>query len=81
MSQQKEETKIQAESFEKAMESLEQIVQELEKGSLPLQEALTAFQKGIALSQYCQKELSEAEETVTKMMTENGLQNLDEEAL
>ncbi|MGX7109384.1 exodeoxyribonuclease VII small subunit [Facklamia miroungae] len=66
-------------TFEQALQELEEIVQKLERGTLPLQEALQAFQKGVSLSQYCQKELTEAEATVTKIMTESGLQPLDEE--
>ena len=72
---------LQVENFEDAMQSLEELVQQLERGSLPLQDALAAFKKGIALSQYCHQELSQAEETVTQMMTESGLRPLDEERL
>lgn len=68
----------QPESFEVAIEELEQIVQQLEKGELPLADALTAFKNGVELSQYCQKTLTEAEQTVAKMMTENGVVPLDE---
>lgn len=64
-------------SFETAMTQLETIVQELERGDLPLEEALTAFKKGIELSQYCQKTLTQAEETVAKIMTEEGEVLLD----
>ncbi|MBG9980980.1 exodeoxyribonuclease VII small subunit [Facklamia sp. DSM 111018] len=67
------------ENFEAAMAQLETIVQELERGSLPLQDALSAFKQGVSLSQYCHKELNEAEKTVTQMMTESGLKPLDEE--
>lgn len=65
-------------SFEVAIEQLEQIVQQLEKGELPLADALTAFKDGVELSQYCQKTLVEAEQTVAKMMTETGEVPLDE---
>lgn len=68
----------QPESFEVAIEELEQIVQQLEKGELPLSDALTAFKNGVELSQYCQKTLTEAEQTVAKMMTETGEVPLDE---
>lgn len=68
---------VQPESFEVAIEQLEQIVQQLEKGQLPLADALTAFKTGVELSQYCQKTLTEAEQTVAKMMTETGEVPLD----
>lgn len=65
-------------SFEVAIEQLEHIVQQLEKGELPLADALTAFKDGVELSQFCQKTLVEAEQTVAKMMTETGEVPLDE---
>jgi len=65
-------------SFEVAIEQLEQIVQQLEKGELPLADALTAFKDGVELSQFCQKTLVEAEQTVAKMMTVTGEVPLDE---
>ena len=78
----KEELKtVEKDSFESAMSQLEQIVQQLERGSLPLDQSIKMFKKGIELSQYCQKELDQAEEMVTKVMTESGLKKLDEELL
>lgn len=69
----------QPESFEVALQQLEVIVQQLEKGELPLETALDAFKQGVALSQYCQTTLDNAEQTVAKMMTEQGEVLLDEE--
>ena len=78
----KEELKtVEKDSFESAMSQLEEIVQQLERGSLPLDQSIKMFKKGIELSQYCQKELDQAEEMVTKVMTESGLKKLDEELL
>lgn len=68
----------QPESFEVAIEQLETLVQQLEKGELPLADALTAFKNGVELSQYCHKTLTEAEQTVAKMMTADGEVLLDE---
>lgn len=67
----------QALDFETAMQSLEEIVRQLEQGNMPLEQALEAYKKGVELSQYCQKTLTEAEETVAKMMTAQGEQLLD----
>ncbi|XJS11399.1 exodeoxyribonuclease VII small subunit [Aerococcaceae bacterium WGS1372] len=69
----------QAESFEEALKELEEIVNQLEKGDLALEKALDSFQRGIELSQFCQKTLTDAEETVVKMMTEKGDTPLDGE--
>ena len=54
--------------FEEAMSELEQIVQQLERGDVPLVEAIAKFQEGMALSQYCNETLTKAEETVSKMI-------------
>ena len=54
--------------FEVAMSELEQIVQQLERGDVPLDEAIAKFQEGMALSQYCNETLTKAEETVSKMI-------------
>lgn len=55
--------------FEEAMTELEQIVQQLERGDVPLDEALEKFKEGIELSQYCNETLAKAEETVSQMIT------------
>lgn len=65
-------------TFEESMKELEKIVQELERGSLPLDQALNAFKRGIDLSQHCQKQLNQAEELVAKVMTQAGLKDMDE---
>ena len=55
-------------SFEKAMDQLEQIVQDLESEELPLEKAIKKFEEGIKLSQFCNKQLEEIEEKVTVLM-------------
>lgn len=64
--------KQKTQTFELAMEELETIVNALEKGDLPLDDALNAFKKGVELSQYCQATLENAEETVAKLMSDDG---------
>ena len=63
-------------TFEASLQELEQIVTRLEQGDVPLEEALTAFQKGMELSKQCKDTLANAEKTLTKMMTDT-----DEEVL
>lgn len=58
-------------SFEASLAELETIVTKLESGDVPLEEALAVFQRGMVLSKQCQDTLTKAEETLTKMMTEN----------
>ena len=50
--------------FEKVMERLEEIVQTLEKGDLPLEDSLKVFEEGIRLSSLCMAKLDEAEKRV-----------------
>lgn len=63
-------------TFEESLSALETIVQQLERGDVPLEEALDIFQKGMVLSKYCQDTLEKAEKTLAKIMTET-----DEEVL
>lgn len=67
-------------TFEESLNALEEIVQRLERGDVPLEEALVAFQKGMALSKQCQDTLEKAEKTLTKMMTENNEEIVFEES-
>jgi exodeoxyribonuclease VII small subunit len=50
--------------FEDALAELEGIVQRLEKGELPLEESLAAFERGIALVRSLSQRLSEVEQRV-----------------
>ena len=59
-------------SFEEALEKLEEIVNQLQDGDIKLEESMEAFQDGIALSKYCSQTLENAEETMTKLMSESG---------
>ena len=56
--------------FEKTLNELETIVQQLEKGDLSLEESLEHFEKGITLARQCQNTLSQAEQKVT-LLSEN----------
>ena len=54
-------TSPDAPSFEQALQQLEQIVQKLEKGELPLEDSLKLYEDGIRLSRLCHAKLEEAE--------------------
>jgi exodeoxyribonuclease VII small subunit len=51
---------------------MEKIVDDLEKGELPLEKALGLFAEGIALSASCRKELEAAEGKVEILLKQNG---------
>jgi exodeoxyribonuclease VII small subunit len=57
-------TRKKPEPFEDALKNLEKIVERLERGNLPLQEAMEAFAEGVRLVKYCNQKLDEAENTV-----------------
>jgi len=59
-------------SFEGALEKLEGIVDRLEAGELPLEEALAAFEEGVALSRRCAGQLEAAERRIEVLVEQNG---------
>jgi exodeoxyribonuclease VII small subunit len=56
--------------FEEALANLELIVKELEKGDLPLEEALGRFAEGVTLSQICLARLNAADREIDKILRE-----------
>lgn len=57
-------------NFESAISELENIVQEMENGTLSLEHALDRYQRGTDLLKYCQETLQAAEQRVSQL--ENG---------
>jgi exodeoxyribonuclease VII small subunit len=58
--------------FEDCLQRLEKIVEELEKGEVPLEKSLTLFEEGMQLSAACRKELDEAEGKVEILLKQSG---------
>lgn len=58
--------------FEAAMRDLEEIVERLEHGDLPLEESLKAFERGIMLTRNCQTALKDAEQKVEILLKKAG---------
>lgn len=54
--------------FEKAMEKLETIIDDLESGNLSLDESIKAFEEGVELSKQCHKKLTETEAKVKQLI-------------
>lgn len=59
-------------SFEQALEGLEEIVQRLEGGELPLEESLELFEKGVLLTRVCSERLEAAEKKIEVLMRDAG---------
>ncbi|WP_226622043.1 exodeoxyribonuclease VII small subunit [Alloyangia pacifica] len=51
-------------SFEQAMAELEQVVTQLERGEVPLEESISLYQRGSELRKHCETKLKAAEEKV-----------------
>jgi exodeoxyribonuclease VII small subunit len=58
--------------FEAALARLEEIVKELEKGDLPLEQSLKLFEEGVKLSRICNKQLEDAERKVEILLKDKA---------
>ena len=65
-------------TFEQDMKNLEEIVKRLEQGDIPLEEAIEKFKQGMDLSKKLQNTRLQAEETLTKVIDDNGDEQLFE---
>ncbi len=59
---------LKVKDFESALKSLEDIVQQLEKGDLSLDRALELFEEGVRVSRFCHGKLEEAERKVETLI-------------
>ncbi|WP_026674918.1 exodeoxyribonuclease VII small subunit [Alkalihalobacterium bogoriense] len=65
----KPETEI---TFELALEQLEEVVDKLEQGDVPLEEAIAMFQEGMKLSKVCHDKLSAVEKQMEQILHADG---------
>ena len=63
---------IDALSFEDALKELERIVQTLESGQAPLEEAISVYERGALLKAHCEKKLEAARLRVEKVVLAQG---------
>jgi exodeoxyribonuclease VII small subunit len=54
--------------FEDSLRQLEKIVDQLERGDLPLEDSVKLFEEGVQLSQACKQELDSAEGKVQLLL-------------
>ena len=64
---QKSKEEIHAMSFEQAMHDLEQIIAELEKGDIPLEDSIAAYEYGSLLKKHAEYKLNNAKERIDKI--------------
>jgi exodeoxyribonuclease VII small subunit len=62
--------------FEQALVELEGLVERLEHGDLPLDEALKAFERGVALTRQCQSSLQAAQQKVEVLLKRSGAEEI-----
>ena len=60
--------KKKSEKFEDALKQLQGIVEKLERGDLPLEDALESFTEGVRLVRFCHQKLEEAENKVRMLL-------------
>jgi len=65
-------------NLEKALGDLEELVEELESGDLPLEKAMKKFEDGIKLTRGCQTALKDAEQKVEILLKSAGSEDLDD---
>lgn len=65
-------------SFEEQMDELEKIVNQLEQGDVPLEQALDQFQKGMEISKKLQNTLDNAQKTLTHVIDNDENEELFE---
>ncbi len=58
--------------FEKSLTELETLVQKLEQGDVPLEDALKTFERGVALTRQCQTALRTAQQKVEVLLAQSG---------
>ncbi len=59
-------------TFEEKLDELEKIVGELENGDVKLDVAIEKYSQAMKLAKECSDKLNKAEETVSKILKENG---------
>ena len=58
--------------FEEGLQRLEKLLEQLERGDVPLEQSIKLFEEGVQLSNACRKELEEAEGRIEILLKQNG---------
>lgn len=78
MAARKSSTATEPFNFEAALAELEQLVEQMEKGDMPLEQSLKSFERGVALTRQCQQALQTAEHKVQILLDKNGDERIEE---
>ena len=63
--------------FEESIETLEQLVKQMESGQMSLEESLKAYEEGVSLIKSCQDELTKAKQKVQMLSKKTELNDLE----
>ena len=63
--------------FEQSLQALESLVERLERGDLPLAEALALFEQGVAMTRQCHAQLAAARTRVEILLQEGGAARIE----
>ena len=66
-----------SDSFEKDMKELEDIVVQMNQGSLSLEKSMELFEKGLKLSKKCSSRLNQAQQKVQKIVNSNTNEDIE----
>ncbi len=66
-----------APDFEQSLKTLEDMVARLERGDLPLTDALALFEQGVALTRQCHGQLASAQQRVEVLLKEGGIARIE----
>lgn len=73
-----EQPPVESLSYEAALDELEQIVQKMESGEMPLDQTLACFERGEQLAQHCARMLDQAELKIHQLSGEGEMEPEDE---
>ncbi len=76
MAKAKDEQKL---TYEQAISQLEAIVKQMEAGTLSLSDSISAYEEGIKLVKYCEKELGKYEKLISDLNKKPGAGSDDSE--
>jgi exodeoxyribonuclease VII small subunit len=63
--------------FERSLSELESLVERLERGDLPLEDALKTFERGVELTRLCQNSLKAAQQKVEILLKRGGQSGIE----
>lgn len=63
--------------FERSLAELESLVERLERGDLPLEDALKTFERGVELTRHCQTSLKAAQQKVEILLKRSGQSGIE----